>query len=178
MHSFYAKCFKSWICKLIHYHCFTALRLLSFVEVRNRNLADLPQSLSIMKSFICKAINILSNTTCNHHSMKLNKLPSLGKTQKRLAVSLLHSSDCKSFFTLVKIHLGVQWWAVWYFLMQPFPYHMTSVKLRGCAVFVDYPLYLEDSSTASQCHTICGLRTLILKWSLPSACQRLLIVLV
>lgn len=62
-----------------------------------------------MKSFICKAINILSNTTCNHYSMKLNNSPSLGKTQKRLDVSLLDSSDYKSFFTLVKIHLGGQW---------------------------------------------------------------------
>lgn len=148
---------------------------MSFEEIRNRNVADSSRSLSIIKSFICKAINILSSSTYNHYSMKLNNLPSLGKTQKRLAVCLSDSSDYKSFFTLVKIHLGGQWWGVRYFLMQSFPYHMTSVKLRGWALFGDYPLYLEDSSTATQCHTPCGLQTLMLKRSLPSACPRLLI---
>jgi len=61
-----------------------------------------------MKLFICKAIKILSSTTCNHYSMKLKNSPSLGKTQKRLVVSLLDSSDYAPFFTLVKIHLGGQ----------------------------------------------------------------------
>lgn len=110
--------------------------------------------------------------------MKLNNPSTLGKTQKRLSVSLLESSDYQSSFTLVKIHLGWQCWGVRYFFVQSFPYHMTSVQLRGCAVFSDHLLCLEGSNIESHCHMICELQTLIVKWSLPSGCQRLLICFV
>lgn len=60
-----------------------------------------------MKSFICKAINILFNRTCNHYNMKLNNSPSLGKAvcaliaQFRLEV-LLYLGEDSSGRTVVK----------------------------------------------------------------------------
>lgn len=80
------------MCKMICYHCFTAFRLLFFEKVRNRNLADLPQSPSFIKSYKCKAINILFNATYNQSNMKLDNSSSLGENQKKL-LSALGISD-------------------------------------------------------------------------------------